>query len=495
MTPILHAAQVRAWDAYTIQHEPIASIDLMERACHAFANWFTKKFNVGQRVLVVCGPGNNGGDGLGIARILAKRKFNVEVWLVGDGDRSQDATINLERLPKSIRVRAVTEQIPTAEHLPEIVVDALFGSGLSKPLVGVFARVVDCINELPSTCIAVDVPSGLRLDDVSQGSIIRAHHTVTFQVPKLALLLPSHAEFVGDWVAVDIGLASGFLEEQKVSFTQWLIDEETTRGMRRSRKKFAHKGNFGRALLVAGGVGKMGAAVLASRAALRAGAGLVTVHVPANGYDIIQTSVPEAMASVDVNRDYFTEPADVAVYDVVGVGPGLGTHPDTVMGLRKLLNAGKPSVLDADALNIMSQHRGMLHLIPKGSILTPHPREFERLVGSWNDDFQKLRLQRELAQQTGAVVVLKGAHTSVATPTGMLWFNTTGNPGMAKGGSGDVLTGVLTGLLAQQFAASEAAILGVFLHGRAGDLAAAKKGQSALLAGDLMEFLGAAAGD
>ncbi len=494
MTPILNANQVRAWDAFTIQHEPISSINLMERACHAFSNWFAKKFSP-QRVLVVCGPGNNGGDGLGIARILSKRKFQVEVWLVGQADRSNDAKVNLDRLPASIPVREVNDQVPSIEDAPGIVIDALFGSGLSKPLVGVFARVVDFINDLSSTCVAVDVPSGLALDLPSQGTMVRAHHSVTFQVPKLALLLPSNAEYVGEWITVDIGLSPGFLDEQKVSFSDLLIDEETARGLRRPRKKFSHKGNFGRALLVAGAIGKMGAAVLASRAALRTGTGLLTVHVPSIGYDIIQTSVPEAMVSVDPQRDFFSEAGDVSGFDVIGVGPGIGTRLETINAIRKLMTAGKPLVMDADALNIMGQQRGMMHLIPKGSILTPHPGEFERLVGPWTDDLHKLRLQRDLARQLNTVVVLKGAHTSVATPAGTTWFNTTGNPGMAKGGSGDVLTGVLTGLLAQGYAASEAAIFGVFIHGRAGDLASNQRGQTAMLATDLIEVLGAAQGD
>jgi NAD(P)H-hydrate epimerase len=259
--------------------------------------------------------------------------------------------------------------------------------------------------------------------------------------------------------------------------------------MMRPRKKFDHKGVFGHALLIAGSHGKMGAAVLASRAALRSGAGLLTVHVPLTGNAIMQTGVPEAMVSLDPDEAYFSKAPGTEVFDVVGIGPGIGQSEKTMSALSEILDAGKPMVIDADALNLLSSHRELLHLVPAGSVLTPHPKEFERLSGKWSNDFDRLSKQLALARQLKSIVLVKGAHTAIATPEGDVIFNCTGNPGMATGGTGDVLAGVLTGLMAQGYGAKDAAILGVYLHGLAGDLAARDKGINALIAGDLIDFL------
>jgi NAD(P)H-hydrate epimerase len=305
-------------------------------------------------------------------------------------------------------------------------------------------------------------------------------------------MFPDNAVYVGEWHPLEIGLSRNFFADERIAINNYYIDDGSIRVMLRKRKKFSHKGDYGRALLIAGSQGKMGACVLAACAALRSGCGLLTVHVPKCGYDIIQTAVPEAMAAIDNEHDYFSDPGEVKNYDVIGIGPGpgLGNTPSTKAGVRKVLELGKPTVIDADALNIISENRGLLHLLPHRSILTPHPGEFERLVGQWSNDFERLELQRKLAIQAKCTVVLKGAHTSVATPSGAVFFNSSGNPGMAKGGSGDVLTGVLTGLLSQGYRAPEAAIIGVYIHGLAGDLAAAKTGQNALIASDIVDFLG-----
>jgi ADP-dependent NAD(P)H-hydrate dehydratase / NAD(P)H-hydrate epimerase len=453
MISILTAEQIRAWDAYTIANEPISGEGLMERASNAFVNWFVTKFDAKEKIGIVCGKGNNGGDGIVIGRLLSERKYNV---------RTLKAEDNLD-------LSSFT-----------VIIDAIFGSGLSRPADSEAIRV---INQSKAIKVSVDVPSGLRMDAHSEGDIVKADYTITFQMPKLAFMFPENADYVGEWKVVDIGLSPSFKTDSKMFY----IDE--VHSLIHPRKKFSHKGDYGRALLIAGSFGKMGACVLASRAALRSGAGLLTVHVPKCGYTIIQSSVPEAMASVDTHEDYFSD-VDTSNYDVIGIGPGIGVTASTVSGLRKALQPDKPMVIDADALNILSGSRELMHLIPEGSILTPHPGEFRRLVGDWKNDFERLELQKSLSAQTKCVVILKGAHTSIASPNGEVYFNSTGNPGMAKGGSGDVLTGVLTGLLSQKYPALEAAIIGVYIHGLAGDLAAGKLGQNALLAGDLVEFLG-----
>jgi len=459
MIPLYSAKQTQEWDAFTIANEPISSEKLMERASNAFVNWFISKFETKEKIAIVCGKGNNGGDGLVIGRLLTGKGYNVKIFKA-----EEDKSFNFESF--------------------NVLIDALFGSGLSRPVTGAYADIIKKINSSSSVKVAVDVPSGLRIDAHSEGDIVKADYTITFQTPKLAFMFPGNAEFVGEWKVVNIGLSSLFKTDTKTYY----VNE--VQSLIHNRRKFAHKGDFGRALLIAGGVGKMGAAVLSARAALRSGAGLLTVHVPKCGYNIIQTSVPEAMATIDAHEDHFSDAGDASNYDVIGIGPGIGVTSSTVSGLRKILQAHKPMVLDADALNILSGSRELMHLIPGGSILTPHPGEFKRLVGEWKDDFERLELQKRLAAQTKSVVVLKGAHTSIVDPSGTAWFNSTGNPGMAKGGSGDVLTGILTGLLAQGYSASEAAIIGVFIHGHAGDLAAAKIGQISMLAGDIVEFLG-----
>lgn len=452
MIPLYTAKQTQDWDAFTIANEPVSSEKLMERASNAFVNWFISKFEKKEKIAIVCGRGNNGGDGMVIGRILSGRGYDVTIFKFEDRISFEPFTV---------------------------IIDAIFGTGLSRPFYG---EIIKNINASRATKVAVDVPSGLRIDAHSEGDIVRADYTITFQTPKLAFMFPENAEYVGEWHVVDIGLRNDF----NATTNNFFVDKISTK----KRKKFSHKGDYGRALLIAGSLGKMGACVLAARATLRTGAGLLTVHVPKCGYEIIQTSVPEAMASVDVNEDHFSDAGDASNYNVIGVGPGLGVTSSTVSGLRKILQSGKPMVLDADALNILSGSRELMHLVPAGSILTPHPGEFERLVGKWKNDFERLDLQRKLAAEIKSVVIVKGAHTSVAEPDGRVYFNSTGNPGMAKGGSGDVLTGVLTGLLSQGYSAAEAAIVGVFIHGRAGDLAAGKIGENSVLAGDIVEFLG-----
>ncbi|MBL7849843.1 MAG: NAD(P)H-hydrate dehydratase [Cyclobacteriaceae bacterium] len=482
---ILDMAQVRELDAWTIEHEPVKSIDLMERACTAFVNWFVMRFDPTHRVGVVCGTGNNGGDGLGIARLLAGMDYAVTVWIVRGGKESDDFQVNFGRLQH--RVKPVDFVAGTSLSGCEIIIDALFGSGLTRPAEGIYEEAIKAVNQAEATRIAVDIPSGMFADQHTTGAVVKSNFTVTFQLPKLAFLLPENQEYVGEWRRVDIGLDKTFIRNAET--TRYYLTRKSVKKLLRPRKKFSHKGDYGRALLVSGSRGKMGAAVLASRGALRAGVGLLTTHVPKCGVLILQTAVPEAMVSVDPEEMQVTKVLNIELFDAIGVGPGIGQSAETVPALRDLLDAGKPMVLDADALNLLAAHRELLHLVPRGSILTPHPREFERLAGKWQNDFDRLAKQLALARQLKSIVIVKGAHSAVATPEGEIIFNCTGNPGMATGGTGDVLTGVLTGLLAQGHPAREAAMLGVYLHGLAGDIAAREKGLNGLVAGDLVDFL------
>jgi NAD(P)H-hydrate epimerase len=356
------------------------------------------------------------------------------------------------------------------------------------------AGIIDHINNSGARIVAVDIPSGLFGEDNrlnSKEHVIRASLTLTFQFPKLAFFLPENSPFVGDWKVIPIGLHPDFIRDVN---TPWnFIGTEDAQAWLKPRGKFSHKGSFGHALIIAGSTGKMGAGVLSSSACIRSGSGLTTVMIPSSGNVIVQGSVPEAMTICNPDPDRWTEVPDLKPYSAAGVGPGIGTDPLTWKALEHLLQISKiPLVIDADAINLLSQNPGSLLQVPKNSILTPHPGEFKRLFGDDPDDYSRVMRLKELAEFYGLVIVLKGAHTAVAGPDGSVWFNTTGNPGMATGGSGDVLTGLITGLAGQGYDPYTAARLGVFLHGSAGDLASAVTGEEALAAGDIVGSIGKA---
>ena len=487
---VLASSQIRELDKFTIENEPIAPIDLMERACHAFVHWFVQQVRTEKKIGIVCGTGNNGGDGLGIARLLNERGYHVKVWIVrGEMGETESFKTNFKRLNNKISISEISK--PTDRglfHDCDVLVDAVLGSGLSRTTEGIYAQVISCINQTDAIRIAVDIPSGLFADAPSSGSIVEAHHIVSFQLPKLAFLFAENNKYVGDWHVADIGLSKEFMRDAPAQ--NLFVNAKSVKKIIRPREKFSHKGSYGHALLISGSFGKMGACVLAARAALRSGLGLLTVHIPFCGYALVQTSVPEAMASVDVEENHFSSVPGKLNYSSIGIGPGIGTDPTTIDAFAKILKEfDKPMVIDADALNILSQNKELFVRIPEGSILTPHPKEFERLAGTWKNEFERLELLRNFSIKIRSVVILKGAYSATASPDGKVYFNSTGNPGMATGGSGDVLTGIVTGLLSQGYSSLDAALLGVYLHGLAGDLAAADVGMNSLIAGDLIEFL------
>lgn len=494
---IFSAEQVREIDAFTIKNEPIASVDLMERAAVRLAGWYVRHFHTDRKVVIFAGPGNNGGDALAMARLLAERQYRIECYLLGFGKLSEDCATNLRRLKEQAMVQL--HEIGEEDSLPllvnkDVIVDGIFGSGLSRKVSGLPARVIKHINAHAATVISIDIPSGLFGEDNSDNdynTIIRASYTISFQFPFLSFFFDLNASYVGHWRVHDIKLHPKIIADMECPYRT--MEKEEIQALLPRRDKFAHKGTFGHALMISGSYGMMGAALLAGESCLRSGAGLVTLHVPRFGYAIVQTGFPEAIVSLDQSDILFSEPPDLAPYSAIGIGPGLGCKPNTAKGLRLLLERAEvPLVMDADALNILSQHPDWQELLPEGSILTPHPREFDRLVGESGNSFERHLKQAEYARRHKVIVVLKGAHTGIASPDGRYWFNTTGNPGMATGGSGDVLTGLITGLLAQGMPALDAALSGVFLHGLAGDLAAGATSQEALIAGDMNLYLGEA---
>jgi NAD(P)H-hydrate epimerase len=495
---IPNVGQIREADAYTITHEPIASIDLMERAAGKCFQWLLLNYGRGVTYKIFCGTGNNGGDGLVIARMMAEKNISVETYVVRFSEKcSDDFNANYQRLSKFNKVKLA--DINAAADFPllqdsDVIIDAIFGSGLSKPVTeGIAADVIKRINKTKATVIAIDIPSGLFADDNSTntGEIVHAKETLTFQFPKLSFLFAGNEPYVGKWMVLPIGLHKDFIREMKVN--NFLAEAEDCHSILKPRSNFSHKGVFGHALLVCGSYGKMGAAVLSARSCIRSGAGLVTAHVPECGYTIMQTAAPEIMCNIDSNHKILTDNIDVSTYNAIGIGSGIGTDEMTQKALKLLIqNSGNPMVFDADAINILAENKTWLSFVPKNSIFTPHPKEFERLAGKSANENERQQLQIAFSKKYGVYVALKGAYTCISTPAGDCYFNSTGNPGMATAGSGDVLTGIITGLLAQKYTSFEACVLGVYVHGLAGDIAAKQLGFEALTANDIIAFMGKA---
>lgn len=501
MLPVLTADQLRQADAWIIAHETITSIELMERAAIRCVEWleghrsrfFQSTTIEEQPYLILVGPGNNGGDGLAMARLLHAAGHPVRVCrpfsALGSTD---DNSLNHSRLENSgVVMLEESGGGRPPDILPgEVVIDALFGIGLSRPLQGDQRRFVKGLNASKATVISVDLPSGLFPED-NHGNdpeaIVQATWTLTFHVPKLAFLLPDGMPFVGSWVVLRIGSFTELIEQQTNPYS--ILEQEDLPSHLPIRSPSAHKGDFGHALLMTGGRGMFGAAVMAARAAARSGVGRLSVHLPYDGREVIHVTAPEAMVLADRNAEELTELQDHSNFTAVGVGPGIGTSTSTAKCFKALIQtASVPLVIDADALNILAEEPTWAAFLPSGSLLTPHPGEADRLFGPSVSPFERLQKARDHGRKFRVVVVLKGARTAICAPDGRVFFNMTGNAGMAKGGSGDVLTGLLTGLMAQGLSSLKAALVGVYLHGLAGDLASADLGQDAMTADDLPDY-------
>lgn len=466
----------------------------MERAAAACVQWITARYPESPSFAIFCGKGNNGGDGLAMARLLTSMQYEVAVYILEFGFRgTEEFQENLERLHAAGFTNI--HFIQSSSHFPvinkqQVIIDALLGTGLNRKLDGITEMLVQHINQSGKLIISIDIPSGMYADRSSKGiTRIRASHTLAFQCYKVAFLLPENNDSLGQLEVIDIGLDPTFLRSPETTY-EW-VDKAVVSPLYKSRNPYSHKGIFGHALLVAGSYGKMGAAVLAAQACMRSGVGLLTCHIPACGYTIMQTSAPEVMVETDNSETENTGLEKISGYASIGIGPGLGTDPATAGMLRQLLTQHTfPLVIDADALNLIASN-DLLSMIPRGSVLTPHPGEFERLLGKSHDDFERISLAMTQAKAIGCIIILKGHHSFIATGD-KGYFNTTGNAGMATAGSGDVLTGIITGLLAQGYSSLEASLLGVYLHGLAGDLAMADESMESLIAGDIIDNMGKA---
>ncbi|MEI6313035.1 MAG: NAD(P)H-hydrate dehydratase [Bacteroidota bacterium] len=490
MDYILSASEIKAWDAFTIENEPISSIDLMERAAAACSKWLMNKYAAPSSFAIFCGNGNNGGDGLAIARILAQHQYTVKVFIDDSLQKSIDNKKNLHELTYLYPtcIFSLNEDWLIDEN--DIIIDSIFGIGIQRALEGKEKNWVTQINAFTNKKISIDMPSGLSADfDLRSDSIVQADYTLSFQCYKKTFMFVETGMYAGEIIVLDIGLHQAYLTNIRAQ--RIIINKHLLHSFLINRKAFAHKGIFGHALLIAGSHGKMGASILASKAALRSGAGLVSVLVPETENAIVQSSVPEAMS---INYKHSFNITSLEAYQAIGIGCGLGQGEISKTIFTQLLSIQQhPIIIDADAINLVANHPELLALIPKGSILTPHVKEFDRLFGPSANAAQRFELQKQKSKELQIIILLKGRYTCITTPGGISYFNITGNAGMATGGTGDVLTGIITGLYAQYKDILKAALLGVYLHGLAADIAITKnQSKESLIASDIIEFLGSA---
>ncbi|MEO3403076.1 NAD(P)H-hydrate dehydratase [Mucilaginibacter sp. CAU 1740] len=492
MLPLLISQQIREGDAYTIANEPISSVDLMERASRAFVGWFVNRFpDKNEPITFYCGTGNNGGDGLAIARILCDHHYNkLKVIIVRFSAKvSDDFQVNYERLKETC---VTIKELEKGEEIPEdssrVIIDALLGSGLNKPLIGDYARLVNFINGLNKTIVSVDVPTGFFAEgEVAKDTIaIKASLVITFQQPKVNFLLPESALYVDCWETVNIGISEKFA--YSVNSPYQLVEEKDARQLLKPRHHFSNKGTYGHSLLVAGQAKTMGAALLSSSAAAHAGAGLITACIPESGLIALNSYRPEVMAITRKEKEL--PEIDWDKFASIAVGPGLGKDDDALKLLKDIIkNYKKPLVIDADALNLLAENPALFAELPDGSVLTPHMKEFDRLFGDHDNWWQRLQTSIKKAKELKICIILKNDYTITAIPDGKAYFNSTGNPAMASGGMGDVLTGIVAALLAQKYPPVEACILAVYIHGKAGDELALPNRLNVVLPGKLITQL------
>jgi len=475
MQTLLTSLQMRKADEYTIANLPIASIDLMEKAARAFVQSFLRdEFDANSNIAIFCGKGNNGGDGLAIAHLLLNNGCeNVKVFIANFGDKqSSDFAINLQRLDESRCKKTVLNKASDLKNFKaDIIIDAILGSGLNKPLAGEYALLVNHLNKLNKKVYAVDVPTGFPAEGCIPAKYngIKAHKTICFQRPKINFFFPESAQATKNFEVVDIGLDELFIQQQPVDF--YLLDEDDILKTLRPRELFSHKGTYGHALIIAGNSNTMGAALLSAMASLHTGAGLTTACIPQSGLVALNSTLPEVMA---LPRDEYTRIENPAKFQGIAIGPGLGISVENERLIESLIASNRPLVIDADAINMIAERPDLLDKLVENSILTPHMKEFDRLFGDHENWWDRVETAKIKAQALKIIIVLKNQYTFVCLPDGNVYINPTGNPAMAQGGMGDVLTGVIVAFLAQKYTSEEAAVLGCYIHGKAGNRLAAE---------------------
>ncbi len=486
--------QIYEADRITVEKQNISSADLMERAGIQIFNWMDSRMQGAQvSIHVFCGIGNNGGDGLVLSRHLVTHGYNVKTYVVNCSDkRSKDFLINYDRIKNVTKnwpiLLTCREEFPSIGR-DDIIVDAIFGIGLNRPADDWVKALFQHFRASKAFTLSVDMPSGLYADKVpeDENGVVWADYTLSFQVPKIVFFLPDTAKYTIQWEILDIGIDPEYLMSTDTDTE--IIGKYEVLPLYRPREKYDHKGTFGHCLIIGGSYGKIGSVVLASRAALTIGAGLVTAFVPKCGYSVLQTALPEAMVITDEDDNILTNIKFGIEPTVIGIGVGVGTNEKTITAFETYLKSNKlPLVIDADGLNILAKKKALLKLLPENSVLTPHPKELERLIGKWKDDFNKLKKTKAFSKKYKVIVVIKGANT-ISIFNDKLHINTTGNPGLATAGSGDVLTGIITGLISQGYEPFSAAVFGVYLHGKSADIAVETYGYQSLIASNVIDYI------
>ncbi|TAH01487.1 MAG: NAD(P)H-hydrate dehydratase [Sphingobacteriales bacterium] len=473
MLKLLTAAQTQLADKYTIENLAISSWELMERACNAFVTTFLSKFTERKKTIsVFCGKGNNGGDGLAIARMLIGEGFTQTKVFIADFEKNETPNFkqNLERLQSldaDISYLSKADDLETPQV--DFIIDALFGYGLNRALTGEWPNLIEKINNFSAYKIAVDIPSGLPAEgEPFNNKIICADWVISFQRPKLNFLLPLSNSFIKKWKVVNIGLDENYI--QSIATPYFWFWKGDVQNWLKPRKAFTHKGLLGHALIIAGNTQTMGAALICTEACIKTGAGLTTAMVNSSALVALNTRIPEAMF---VSRD--DETINFGKYTVIAIGPGLGINNEATALLKSVLKtAQKPLVLDADALNILSENPEFINLIPKNSVLTPHIKEFDRLFGTHQTCWQRIETAFKQAKKLQVYIVLKNRYTMIFNPNGACYFNSSGSPAMANGGMGDALTGIITSTIAQGYEIEKAVLIAVFTHGYVGEQLAKK---------------------
>lgn len=477
--------QIKKWDEITVERHYDDAYSLMDHAASCFAFEIANE-RQNTDYYIFCGPGNNGGDGLLIAHYLRAMSKNVHVYLLPSETYTADNLQAQERAKETCNITVMNDITTVSEMKEGIIIDALYGSGLNKDIQGFTAEIISALNTLPLIKISIDVPSGLMTDRMSNGVVFKADLTLTIQSPKLSFFFKESGDYLGEWRIVDIGLDNAYYENEHSEIE--FIGISRVAKLLKLRKAFDHKGSHGHAALFCGGEGKVGAAVLSAYGCMRSGVGKLTCYLAKNNHPIMHNALPEAIcADFDVDIQSLN-----TNNQAVGMGCGLGTGENMTKLIASVLaSITQPLVLDADAINSIALAMNT-SLLPSSCIITPHPTEFDRLFGKHHNTFARYDRQRSMSVRHNIYIVLKGKYTCITTPQGHTYFNSSGNPGMATAGSGDVLTGILTGLLAQGYSREDACIFGVYLHGLAGDIAASKFTQYAMKAMDIADNLGGA---
>ncbi|MCC6721202.1 MAG: NAD(P)H-hydrate dehydratase [Bacteroidia bacterium] len=482
MLPVYTSEKIKEWDKYTIENEPISSVDLMERAANACTEWIINHISPEYKIIIICGDGNNGGDGLAIGRLLLHYKYIIEILISNSEKRSSDNYTNLKRIenynPSLIKV--INEESFFKFNQNSVIIDCIFGVGFKPPVDNFWKGVINSINDTGCKIISIDLPSGLPAEPENENeqNIVKAWHTLTFQVPKISLLMPGWGDFTENFTVININLNSDFILQNPTKLNYFTIEDAKKIFIRRNR--FSHKGNYGHALLIAGNEGKCGAAIMSSRACIKSGAGLVSCFSNNCCDASIVNSSPEVMTEKEI--------FDFDKYSAIGLGCGIGTDKNAVELVEKIIKSAKiPLVIDADAIKIVFENNFIKHT--SNVIITPHPKEFDNIAGQFENSYERFKKASQLAIEMKIIIVLKGANTAIFLPEGSVYFNSTGNPGMATAGSGDVLTGVITSFVSQGYSLTNAAMLGVFIHGMSGDMAAGYNSITGLSATDIIDFL------